>query len=185
MTETELRGRIKAAAVDQFDRDGYHGATIRSIAREVGCSLPMVYYYYQSKQELFHEIIRQDYFALLQRQAGRSWQPDLLDFYTDFVYQLNFLSDHDRKVYRLGVKVYLGFDGDPELIGIMEQWEQSIWPRHYQLVLPHLKGGKDGEVLVRTLVHLLENRIEAIVVKNRFLPEPEIREELAVILGQL
>ncbi len=183
MTAQDLKIRIKQAAVDQFDRDGYHGTTIRNIAKAVDCSLPMVYYYYQSKQELFHEIIKQDYFDLLKRHAGQIKTDSILDFYTEYVYQLHFLSDFDKKVYRLGVKVYLSFDGDNDLQEIMDKWEKSILPRHYQLVLPHLKDVKNGAILVRTLVHLLENLVESIVVKSRSMTREEIREELAVILA--
>lgn len=179
----DLKIRIKQAAVDQFDRDGYHGTTIRNIAKAVDCSLPMVYYYYQSKQELFHEIIKQDYFELLKKHAGQIKTESILDFYTEYVYQLHFLRDYDRKVYRLGVKVYLSFDGDGELMEVMDKWEKTILPRHYQLIMPYLKGVNNGIVLVRTLVHLLENLVESIVVKNRSLPKEEIREELAVILA--
>ncbi len=182
MSEQDLKERIKQAAVEQFDRDGYHGTTIRNIAKAVDCSLPMVYYYYKSKQELFHEIIKKDYFELLKRQAVNSSTENILDFYTEYVHQLHFLSEHDKRVYRLGVKVYLSFDGDEELMEIMDKWERSILPRHYQLVMPHLAGVKNGAVLVRTLVHLLENLVESIVVKNRTLEKDEIREELAVIL---
>lgn len=183
MAETDLKEKIKHVAVDHFNKDGYHGATIRHIAADVGCSLPMVYYYYQSKKELFHEIIKRDYFELLDRQAHALKADDIIDFYTSFVYNLNSLSDYDRKVYRLGVKVYLSFDGDDELRDIMDQWEASILPRHCALVLPHLKNHENGLVIVRTLVHLLENLIESIVVKNRALSEQEIREQIAVILS--
>ena len=45
MADTDLKLRIKEVAVDHFNRDGYHGTTIRNIARDVNCSLPMIYYY--------------------------------------------------------------------------------------------------------------------------------------------
>ncbi|MPN18865.1 hypothetical protein SDC9_166230 [bioreactor metagenome] len=82
------------------------------------------------------------------------------------------------------MKVYLGFDGDDELMAVMDQWEKMIVNRHLQLVLPHLKTQADGIVIVRTLIHLLENLIEGIVVKNRYLPKDEIREELSTILAE-
>ena len=69
MVENDLKTKIKEVAVNHFNRDGYYGATIRNITRDVNCSLPMVYYYYQSKKDLFHEIIKKDYFDLLKRQA--------------------------------------------------------------------------------------------------------------------
>ncbi len=183
MTDVDLKIKIKKTAVDHFNKHGYHGATIRNIANDVGCSLPMVYYYYQSKKELFHEIIKKDYFDLLNKQASRLDTKNILDFYTAFVCKVSELDEYDKKVYRLGVKVYLSFDGDDELMDLMDKWEKSIYPRHYELVMPHLKGTNNAPVVVRTLIHLLENLIESIVVKNRCLTEQDIREELAIVLG--
>ncbi len=182
MPEKDLRDRIKEVAVDHFDNDGYHGTTIRNIANDVKCSLPMIYYYYKNKKELFDEIIKKDYFGLLKRQAALSRTSNVIDFYTKFVYDLNFLSSYDKKVYRLGIKVYLSFDGDKELMEIMDAWEKTILPRHYQILKPYLENADNDVAIVRTLVHLLETLIQSIVVKNRFLPEEEIREEISIVL---
>lgn len=178
----DLKLKIKTIAVEHFNKDGYHGATIRNIASEAQCSLPMVYYYYKSKKELFHEIIIKDYFNLLNKQASKLKITNVVDFYTEFVYQINNLNEYDKKVYRLGIKVYLSFDGDEELKEIMDNWEKEILPRHYELVIPHLKTQKDGVVVVRTLVHLMENLIESIVVKGRYLSKEEIHEELSIVI---
>lgn len=183
MEDKDIKTRIKEVAVDHFNKNGYHGTTIRKIASDVGCSLPMIYYYYKNKKELFHEIIKKDYFEILREQANKLKAVNIIDFYTDFVYGLNDLSSYDKKIYRLGVKVYLSFDGDDELMEIMDDWEKSITDRHSKLVLPHLKDQEKGEVIVRTLIHLLENLIESIAVKNRFIAREEIYEELLIILG--
>jgi len=182
--DPNLKNTIKKIAVDYFNRDGYHGTTIRQIAKEAECSLPMVYYYYKSKKDLFHEIIKKDYFEILKREAEKLKIGDIVDFYCDFLRNINNLSEYDKKVYRLGIKVYLSFDGDDELLGIMEAWEATIIPRHHQLILPYMEATTNAEVVVRTLVHLLENLIEGIVVKNRSFVEQEIREELAIVLGK-
>ncbi len=60
--------------------------------------------------------------------------------------------------------------------------KKNIFPRHYQIVKPYLKGTDDEMAIVRTLIHLLENLILTIVVKDRFLPEEEIREEISIVL---
>lgn len=182
MMHKDLRGRIKEVAVDHFNNNGYHGTTIRNIANDVNCSLPMIYYYYKNKKELFDEIIKKEYFDLIKRQAALVSTNNIIDFYTKFVYNLNSLSHYDRKVYRLGIKVYLSFDGDEELMKIMDEWEKTIFPRHYQILKPYLKNKDNDIAIVRTLVHLLETLIESIVVKNRVLPEEEIREEISIIL---
>jgi len=185
MADKDMRQRIKEVAVEYFNDSGYHGTTIRSIARDVECSLPMIYYYYKSKKELFDEIIKKDYFDLLKRQAALLTRTDgIIDFYTKFVHDLNFLSDYDRRVYRLGIKVYLSFDGDEELMKIMDDWEKTILPRHHQMLKPYLKNAGNNIAIARTLVHVLETLIESIIVKNRLLPEEEIREEISIVLRE-
>jgi len=178
----DLRDRIKEVAVEHFNRNGYHGTTIRNIAKDVNCSLPMIYYYYNNKKELFDEIIKKDFFDLLKRQEELLKTNNIIDSYAKFVYDLNSLSNYDKKVYRLGIKVYLSFDGDEELTEIMDEWEKTILPQHYQILKPYLKDADNGIAIVRTLVHLLVTLIESIVVKNRFLSEKDIREEISIVL---
>lgn len=182
MSEKDLRERIKEVAVDHFDNNGYHGTTIRGIAKDVKCSLPMIYYYYNNKKELFDEIIKKEYFDLLKRQAAQLKTDNIIDFYTAFVYELNNLSSYEKKVYRLGIKVYLSFDGDDELMELMDKWEKTILPRHYKIIKPHLRDTKNDIAIVRTLIHLLETLIQSIVVKDRFLSKEEIREEISIVL---
>lgn len=180
--DKDLKERIKETAVEHFNINGYHGTTIRNIANDVDCSLPMIYYYYKNKKELFDEIIKKEFFNILKKQASLIKTDNIIDFYTKFIYDLNSLSNYDKQVYRLGIKVYLSFDGDEELMNLMDEWEKTILPRHLKILEPYLKNVDNGIAIVRTLVHLLETLIESIVVKNRFLPEDEIREEIAIVL---
>lgn len=182
MAEKDLKERIKEVAVEHFNRNGYHGTTIRNIANDVGCSLPMIYYYYKNKKELFDEIIKKEFFSIIKKQASLLKTSSIIDFYTRFIHDLNALNGYDKQVYRLGIKVYLSFDGDDELMNLMDEWEKTILPRHYRILQPHLKNTDNDKAVVRTLVHLLETLIENIVVKNRYLPEEEIREEIAIVL---
>ncbi len=182
--ESDLRIKIKTVAIKHFDKDGYHGATIRNIAKEVNCSLPMVYYYFNSKKELFHEIIKKDYFELLDRHARQIKNTDVVEFYTQYVYKLNELSDYDKKVFRLGVKVNLSFDGDDELREVMDEWEKSLIPWHFQRIMPHLGDVGNWIVVIRTLIHLIDNLIVTIVVKSRYLSEEAIRENIRIILDK-
>lgn len=182
MPDKDLKKRIKESAVEHFNNNGYYGTTIRNIANDVNCSLPMIYYYFKNKKELFDEIIKKEFFHILKKQASLLKMDNIIDFYTKFVYNLNALNNYDKQVYRLGIKVYLSFDGDEELKSLMDEWEKTILLRHYQILQPYLKNIDNEIAVVRTLVHLLETMIENIVVKNRYLPEEEIREEIAIVL---
>ncbi|HHV59081.1 MAG TPA: TetR/AcrR family transcriptional regulator [Clostridiaceae bacterium] len=182
MASADLREKIKEVAVKHFNKNGFYGTTIRNIANDVNCSLPMIYYYYKNKKELFDEIIKKEFFNIIKKQVSSLTMENVIDFYTKFIYDLNNLSDYDKQVYRLGIKVYMSFDGDEELKNLMDEWEKTILPRHYQILKPYLKNIDNEVAVVRTLVHLLETMIENIVVKNRFLPENEIREEIEIVL---
>ncbi|XVQ10088.1 TetR/AcrR family transcriptional regulator [Spirillospora sp. CA-255316] len=48
---------IMRAAREIFAERGYHGASIRDIAKGAGLSLSALYYYYASKQELLHALL--------------------------------------------------------------------------------------------------------------------------------
>lgn len=182
MADKDLKERIREEAVKHFNINGYHGTTIRNIAKDVNCSLPMIYYYYKNKKELFDEIIKKEFFNIINKQASLSKTNNIIDFYTKLIYDLNDLNNYNKQVYRLGIKVYLSFDGDEELMNLMNEWEKSILPRHLQYLKSYIKNVDNEIAVVRTLVHLLETMIENIVVKNQYLPEAEIREEISIVL---
>lgn len=54
---SDSRERIVSAAVDEFAREGYDGATIRSIAARAGVDPALVHHYFGSKSGLFAAII--------------------------------------------------------------------------------------------------------------------------------
>lgn len=58
---------ILAASLDAFDEHGYHGTTVRDIARRVGVTVPALYYHYQNKQALLVELLLGSMNAVLGR----------------------------------------------------------------------------------------------------------------------
>ncbi|HYQ51283.1 MAG TPA: helix-turn-helix domain-containing protein [Pseudomonas sp.] len=69
--KAERRQAISAAAVALFDKQGYQATTIEQIARAAGVSAPTVFAYFNSKQEIVLEMLREaDRLAV--RQARRS-----------------------------------------------------------------------------------------------------------------
>ena len=53
---------ILSASLDAFYESGFHGASVREIARRVGVTVPSLYYHHQSKEGLL--------IALLERSIG-------------------------------------------------------------------------------------------------------------------
>jgi len=52
------RHRIAAAAVRLFCEKGYEATSVREIVAAAGVTKPVLYYYFQSKEELFHRVLR-------------------------------------------------------------------------------------------------------------------------------
>lgn len=51
------RDAVLAAAVDNFTRLGFHGTSMRDIARDAGVTVASIYHHFPSKQELLQEIM--------------------------------------------------------------------------------------------------------------------------------
>jgi AcrR family transcriptional regulator len=51
------RTRIQAAALHLFTRKGFHGTTVREIADRAGVSMGNLYTYYDTKEELFIDLV--------------------------------------------------------------------------------------------------------------------------------
>ena len=62
MTERSIapadkRKRILEAAIRVFAEHGYHGTTTRELAQRSGLSVPGVYHYYPSKQDILFDLM--------------------------------------------------------------------------------------------------------------------------------
>ncbi|MBN1146238.1 MAG: helix-turn-helix transcriptional regulator, partial [Anaerolineales bacterium] len=62
-TETDLSTaeHVLQVATTMFARQGYHGASIREIARQVGISVATLYYYIGSKDDLYRQVFQRQY----------------------------------------------------------------------------------------------------------------------------
>lgn len=63
--KSDIEPRILAAARARFLSDGVDGASLRGIASDAGTSIGMVYYYFESKDELFFGVVEELYRKLL------------------------------------------------------------------------------------------------------------------------
>ena len=113
----------QSSCCDHFNNDGYHGATIE-ISQRTSIALSRWSITISKAKEAISRNHKKDYFELLDRPQSKS-KLGYCGFYTQYVFKLNKLSDYDKKVFRLGIKVNLSFDGDDELREIMDEWERA------------------------------------------------------------
>jgi len=77
----DTKSRILAAAWAEFAAKGIAGARVDAIAKRAGANKQMLYYYFDSKEELFREILRRH--AVTSVDLQREWQwlePENLQF---------------------------------------------------------------------------------------------------------
>jgi AcrR family transcriptional regulator len=69
-TPEELRAALLAAAVAEFAREGYGGARVDRIRRAARSNDRMLYYYFKSKEKLFHAVIEHCYAELVSSEEA-------------------------------------------------------------------------------------------------------------------
>lgn len=62
---TDIQPRIVRAARDRFLAEGVDGASLRTIARDAGTNIGMVFYYFPTKDDLFLAVVEEVYARLL------------------------------------------------------------------------------------------------------------------------
>lgn len=53
----KMRARIEAAARDMFTTEPWQEVTIRRIAARIGCTISPIYYYYETKEDLWRAVM--------------------------------------------------------------------------------------------------------------------------------
>jgi len=66
VADETVRTRLAAAAIGLFARKGYAATTVREIVEAAGVTKPVLYYYFGSKEGIFHEVMRE---ALVEFEA--------------------------------------------------------------------------------------------------------------------
>ena len=182
--ESNLQELIKLKAVELFSEHGYHATTIRQISKEVGCSLPMLYYYYNNKEDLFEEIVWNEFINIIHK-LNDSLEKGLpvKELYYQAIRQRKNLSDYEKAIYKLALKVYLGFEGEMQVRGKIVAWEQSRLKGN-ELILSKLHEDQgDLTVFTRVFVRVMENMIERIIVLDEDISDKDIMQELTFLMG--
>jgi TetR/AcrR family transcriptional regulator len=65
----QTRGAILDAAADEFATYGFDGARVERIVKTAGCNMRMLYHYFQSKDNLYLEVLEKVYRDIRQRET--------------------------------------------------------------------------------------------------------------------
>ncbi len=59
ITDRTVRQRLLAGAAELFARKGYDATTVREIVQAAGVTKPALYYYFQNKEGIYLELMRE------------------------------------------------------------------------------------------------------------------------------
>jgi AcrR family transcriptional regulator len=99
---------ILEPALDVFVKLGYHGTSVRAIAAKAGLSVPGLYHYYSSKQEIFATLLRMSNDEVMSRSraALASAGPAPRDRFAALVENIVLYMTHRRRLARVAREIH-------------------------------------------------------------------------------
>ena len=181
--DESIKLRILFESVRLFSEKGFHGTSMRDIASSAECSLPMLYYYYKSKDELFYEVAYTELIELIQRlnkemKVAESFKETFLNA----MKQRKELSDYDKAVYKLSLKVLLGFDGDSKVRRDLIEWESGRIERTKQILMTYLPKDDNLNIITNVFTRVMENMTEKIILLDEQITDEMITDEIELLM---
>ena len=170
-----MKENIRFHALRLFDKNGYHGTSIRDIGDAVGCKAPTVYHYYGSKENLFDEVVRVAYINSL--ETKRKLLPEKItpeEYCVGVAIQRKNLSEDEILVHRLAMKTWLGCEGCEGVRQKLMEWESSRYARNERL----LSNVIVSPVWIKIITRAFANIIERIILFNEDISDEEIHAEM-------
>ena len=182
MTGQNYKEKIIQKAVEIFSCKGYHGTSMRDIAGAVECSLPTLYYHYKSKNDLYEEIVINEF-----RQIRESQHKNLaFDFspeqsYALAIKQIKELKPYEKAVFKMAMKVLLGLEGSEQTREKLLEWERNRVFDNRKILDQYVDDAIIREDFAALCVRITENMIEKIVLLDEDIPNQVIERELSLL----
>ena len=128
-TKESVRAKILAAAEQEFDEQGYAGASMRSIVRRAETSLGNIYRYYPNKEALFLSIVE----PVLDRcidQTGSLFTVTLSEVERNVPLMVDFVAEHSRvfRIVQNGPPEHYAASWTGSPTGWRGLWKAMPWP---------------------------------------------------------
>ncbi len=183
MNDESVRERIIQKAVELFSEKGFHGTSMRDIAGASECSLPTLYYHYKSKNELFEEIVINRFLHITEMMNKRiDFTASAEEIYLQVYRSRKELQGFDRDVYKMALKVWLGFEGSGKARESVTQWEEGRAAANKRLMQKAVTDPEMCEDVTEILINYMENIIDRTILMDQRLDEEKIRRQIALIL---
>ncbi len=79
------KSRIMSAALALFSEQGFHATSIQMIAKKAGIATGLLYNYFESKDQLFREVLEHSFYSLMDTDFSQYSQHSLSQFCQDYL----------------------------------------------------------------------------------------------------
>ncbi|OPZ89909.1 MAG: Biofilm operon icaADBC HTH-type negative transcriptional regulator IcaR [Firmicutes bacterium ADurb.Bin419] len=173
-----MKEKIAYHARRLFDIHGFHGTALRDVCKLAGCKMPTIYYYYESKEKLFDEVVRvafEDLVARLWTQLPKD--VSYKEYNIQKVIQKKHLTEDELIIYRLAIKTWLRCEGFEECRKKLVEWEQKAYQKAWEEYASIVGSVQWAKFIARSITDL----IQRIVLLEEDIPDSEIIEEINMI----
>ncbi|SKC78949.1 TetR/AcrR family transcriptional regulator [Maledivibacter halophilus] len=183
MDKVIMKDIIKIKAIELFSEKGFYGTSIRDISKAAGCSIPMIYYYYNNKNELFEEVVYNEFVLLIDRLNSQIQRGlPIEEIYFLAIKQRKGLNDYDKAVYKLAMKVWLRFEGSTEIRDKFIIWREGRYERNKRILSKVCSDINKLEILTSVMIGIFENITERIILLDEDISNEKIIEEVKFII---
>jgi AcrR family transcriptional regulator len=182
LTDLNAKDRILENSVKIFSMNGFHGTSMRDIANASDCSLPTLYYHYKSKSELFEEIVVNQFFKIterLSRQLDFNAKPE--DLYFQVLKDRKDLKGFDKEVFKMSLKVWLGFEGEGKAREQVMDWEKKRVGANRRFIDKAVRNESVREDITEILINYMENMINRIILLDENIDDEKIKKQIALL----
>lgn len=186
--DTNIEERIKICSIELFSKKGFHGTSIREIAKGAECSLPMLYYYYKDKQTLFEKVLFEEFVQLIDKMNKEvPLDIGIAGIYIYAIKQRKKLNNYEKMVYKLATKVHLGFEEHIEVREKLLQWEKSRVERNKQILVKYIDEEDKGkiDIITNIVLRVFSDMTEKIILLDEDIPDDKIEEEVNYLFNKL
>lgn len=178
-----IKDSIKASALELFNLPGYEATSIRDLSAKAKCSLPMMYYYYESKDKLLHEIIAVDFIELMNEIFAKAAKaPHVKAFASTFVSEVMNLTNDKKNILRIALRLHMGSPKNDAINKVILSYKFTKETELRNLLLSTWRTDKNIEVKTHLLITSIYNALICILLTNRQFSVKQIENDIQFLI---
>ena len=182
MTDSNAKDRILENAVRIFSEKGFHGTSMRDIAAASECSLPTLYYHYKSKNDLFEDIVVGEFLKITEKMNRKvDFTASAEELYFQVLKTRMELEGFDREVFKMALKVWLGFEGEGKPREQVMKWENERVGANRRFISKVVRNESVREDVTEILINYMENIINRIILLDEKMDDEKLKRQIALL----